>query len=106
MLLAFRLGMAKRLTSEEAHALVDRAGGNVRAAAASYGVHYHTFRYWLNPEYQKKKVRQRYWKDPDAKNARNREIYWNENGLKRARRLLMNRRVQALRRLANREGAT
>ena len=92
----------KRLTPEEARALVEKHGSQQKAADA-YGVPRPTLQYWLDPEPQKARVRERYRANPEKALARNRK-WWDElSGPAYSRRLLNNRRSKALRRMAERK---
>lgn len=108
------------LSPEEARQLVEREG-NISAAARSIGAPRSSFKYWLDPEAVREHHRRRYHADPEPKKqerrryyAENRERereaqrrYWeNLSGPAYNRRLLQMRRVNALRRMAERKRRT
>lgn len=92
------------LSPTETRALVDRLGSQT-AAAKEMGVSRSTIQYWLDPSVQQERMRKRYARNLDASRKRLRDQYWNETGVQHARRLLKNRRVQALHRMAKRNEA-
>lgn len=105
------------LTPEEARALVEQHGGNVSAAARAAGVPRPTFTYWLDPETERARSRDRYHANPEPKKAqmlahyhenadaereKSRQRWDNLSGPAYSRRLLQMRRQHGLRRMAER----
>lgn len=94
--------MPEPLTEAEAAALVEKYGSQ-KAAAEAYGVPRHTFRYWLNRGQEQAQRRRRYRENPEPQRTRARERWENLSGLEYSRRLLQQRRIKALHRMAERK---
>ncbi len=96
--------MSEPLSLIEAQALVKKHGGTA-AAARAHGVPASTFRYWLNPEPQIERMRDRR-RDPEyaeRERAQQRDYYWNLSGYHYNLKLLRSRRSKGLARMKARE---
>jgi hypothetical protein len=93
--------MHQVITPDEAKALVERFGTK-KAAAEHLGVPYNTFFHWCDPEPQRERCRRYYAKNRERMIQYERDHYDNLSGLQYNRKLLIKRRWDGRKRMAER----
>jgi hypothetical protein len=89
------------MSPDEANALAERMGSKA-AAARHLGVAWSTFDYWTNPEKGKKRFRRHYEANRERVIQYERDHYDNLSGPQYNRKLLVKRRWDGLKRVAER----